>query len=63
MRAARVVRRTVEVTPDSTVRECVRSVGLTPEGTSVLVDGHSVPLDLPVAAGMRLTVVPTFSGG
>jgi len=41
----------------------VRQVGLAPEGTSVLVDGVSVPLDLPIERPVRLVVVPTFSGG
>jgi sulfur carrier protein ThiS len=45
------------------VREAVRQVGLAPEGTSVLVDGVSVPLDLPIERPVRLVVVPTFSGG
>jgi sulfur carrier protein ThiS len=45
------------------VRDAVRRIGLAPEGTAVLVDETPVPLDLPLDRPLRLTVVPTFSGG
>jgi sulfur carrier protein ThiS len=45
------------------VKEVVRSVGEAPEGTAVLVEGVSVPLDTPIDRAVRLVVVPTFSGG
>jgi sulfur carrier protein ThiS len=51
------------VAPGTLVREVVRSVGQAPEGSAVLVDGVSVPLDLPIERPVRLVVVPTFSGG
>ena len=58
---SRVVRRRVPV--GTLVKELVRSVGAAPEGSAVLVDGTSVPLDALVDAPVRLVVVPTFSGG
>ena len=45
------------------VRAVVRAVGEAPEGSAVLVDGVSVPLDTPITTPLRLTVIPTFSGG
>jgi len=45
------------------VRAVVRGVGEAPEGSAVLVDGVSVPLDTPITTPLRLTVIPTFSGG
>jgi len=62
-RAGRSVRRTVEVRPGGLVRDVVREVGQAPEGCAVLVQGTSIPLDTPITAPLRLTVVPTFSGG
>jgi len=41
----------------------VRQVGQRAEGCAVLVDGTSVPLDTAVDGPIRLTVIPTFSGG
>ena len=52
-----------EVAPGTLVKEVVRSVGQAPEGTAVLVDGISIPLDTPVDRPVHLVVVPTFSGG
>jgi sulfur carrier protein ThiS len=51
------------VAPGTRVKELVRSVGEAPEGSAVLIDGVSVPLDTPVDRPVRLVVVPTFSGG
>jgi sulfur carrier protein ThiS len=52
-----------EVAVGTLVKELVRSVGEAPEGSAVLVEGVSIPLDTPVETSMRLVVVPTFSGG
>jgi len=52
-----------EVAPGTLVREVVRSVGMAPEGSAVLVDGISVPLDLPITGPVHLVLVSTFSGG
>jgi sulfur carrier protein ThiS len=62
-RAGRSHRHRIEVAPGTLVREAVRRVGLVPEGTSVLVDGVPVPLDLPIDSVVKLVIVPTFSGG
>ena len=51
------------VAPGTLVREVVRSVGQAPEGSAILVDGVSVPLDMPIERPVRLVVVSTFSGG
>jgi sulfur carrier protein ThiS len=53
----------LEVAPGTTVRAVVRQVGQAPEGAVVLLDETPVPLDLPIDRPLRLTVVPTFSGG
>ena len=45
------------------VRDAVRAVGHSSEGVAVLVGELPVPLDEPLRDGMRLTVVPTYSGG
>ena len=57
-----VVRRQ-SVPPGTLVKEVVRSVGEAPEGSAVLIDGVSVPLDTPIDRPLRLVIVPTFSGG
>ena len=62
-RAGRSESHRIEVRSGSLVREAVRQVGLAPEGSSVLLDGVSVPLDLPILRAVKLVVVPTFSGG
>jgi sulfur carrier protein ThiS len=53
----------LELAPGTRVREAVRQLGLAPEGTAVLLDDTPVPLDLPLERPVRLTVLPTFSGG
>ncbi len=63
VRAGRSVRRRLTVPSGSLVREALRPLGLAPEGCAVLVDGTSIPLDTRLTAPVRLTVVPTFSGG
>jgi len=62
-RAGRSAVQVLEVPAGTLVKELVRSVGEAPEGSAVLVDGVSVPLDAPVDRPVRLVVVPTFSGG
>jgi sulfur carrier protein ThiS len=62
-RAGRTVLHERTVVAGTLVKQLVRSVGEAPEGSAVLVDGVSVPLDLPIDAPVRLVVVPTFSGG
>lgn len=63
VRGARATTFERRVAPGTLVREVVRSVGEAPEGSAVLVDGTSIPLDTPVERPLRLVVVPTFSGG
>jgi sulfur carrier protein ThiS len=62
-RGGSVERRRLRVAPGTTVRAVLRTAGLAPEGSAVLVAGTSVPLDVPIDRPTRLTVVPTFSGG
>jgi sulfur carrier protein ThiS len=45
------------------VRTLLRELGHAAEGSAVLIDGVSVPLDTPIETPTRLVVVPTFSGG
>jgi sulfur carrier protein ThiS len=58
-----VEHRRIEVVPGTMVRTALRSIGHSPEGCAVLVDDIPVPLDTPIDQPLRLTVVPTFSGG
>jgi len=58
---SRVVR--LEVPVGTPVRTVVRQAGEAPEGSLVLRDETPLPLDTPVVGPLRLTVVPTFSGG
>ena len=62
-RAARSVVVARSVPRGTLVKQVVRDVGEAPEGSAVLIDGRSVPLDTPIVAPLRLVVVPTFSGG
>jgi len=62
-RGGSVERRTVEVAPGTLVRAALRTLGHAPEGSAVLVDETPIPLDTPISAPVRLTVIPTFSGG
>ncbi|MFZ0698692.1 MAG: thiamine biosynthesis protein ThiS [Thermoplasmata archaeon] len=56
-------RRRVLLAPGSTIRQALAAVGAPPEGSAVLCDGVPQPLDAPIDRSVRLTVVPTFSGG
>ena len=58
---SRLVR--LEVDAGTSVRAVVRRVGEAPEGCLVLHEETPLPLDTSVDAPLRLTVVPTFSGG
>ncbi len=62
-RAGRVELRELEVPSGTLVRAMLRAVGQRGEGCAVLVDGTPIPLDTPLTGAVRLTVVPTFSGG
>jgi sulfur carrier protein ThiS len=54
---------TLDVVSGTLVRAVVRAAGESPEGCAVLIGETPVPLDTPVDRPVRLTVVPTFSGG
>jgi len=63
---ARAGRSTVHaqmVVAGTLVKEVVRAIGEAPEGSAVLLDGVSIPLDSPIDRPLRLVVIPTFSGG
>ncbi|HTT17017.1 MAG TPA: hypothetical protein VMH49_06660 [Thermoplasmata archaeon] len=60
-RASRTVQKVVVV--GTLVKQVVRDVGESPEGSAVLRDGVSIPLDTPLTVPVRLVIVPTFSGG
>ena len=62
-RAGRSEPHRVTVPVGTEVRAVVRSIGRSPEGCAVLVEGVSIPLDTPIERPLRLTVIPTFSGG
>jgi len=60
----RAVRERVVLVPaGTTVRALLRAEGQAPEGCAVLVGETPLPLDTPIVRAMRLTIVPTFSGG
>jgi sulfur carrier protein ThiS len=58
---SRVIR--LRIDRGTTVRSVVRRAGEAPEGSLVLRGETPLPLDTPVEQSLRLTVVPTFSGG
>jgi sulfur carrier protein ThiS len=62
-RGASVVTHEIRVVPGTLVRAALRATGHAPEGSAVLVDEVPVPLDTVIDGPMRLTVLPTFSGG
>jgi len=55
--------RALEVPSGTLVRSVLRQLGHAPEGSAVLEAGVPLPLDTPLVRSVRLTVVPTFSGG
>jgi len=62
-RSGAVRRHRFVVESGTEVRTIVRMAGETPEGCAVLCGETPLPLDSPVESAIRLTVVPTFSGG
>ena len=62
-RAERSQHRSVTVAVGTPLRNALREIGQAAEGCAVLNGEFSVPLDLPLVGPMRLTVLPTFSGG
>ena len=62
-RSGRTCRTRLEVAPGTLVRSVVRLAGESPEGCAVLIDETPIPLDTVIDRTVRLTVVPTFSGG
>ena len=62
-RSGRSRRAQFDVAPGTLVRTVVRLVGEAPEGCAVLQEETPIPLDTPIDHALRLTVVPTFSGG
>jgi sulfur carrier protein ThiS len=63
VRAGARTEQVLDLEENTLVRVAVRAAGFSPEGCAVLLDGVSVPRDLPLRSSVRLTVVPTFSGG
>jgi sulfur carrier protein ThiS len=63
VRAGRSRSVSLDVAYGTLVRAVVRAAGEAPEGCAVLVGGTPTPLDTPIELPLRLTVVPTFSGG
>ena len=63
VRSGRSRRSHYEVPVGTLVRAVVRRAGESPEGCAVLEGETPLPLDTPIDRPMRLTVVPTFSGG
>ena len=63
VRARTVERHHFRLAPGTTVRAVLETIRAPPEGSAVLVNEVPVPLDLPIDRPVRLTVVPTFSGG
>ncbi len=62
-RAGSVDRRRVLIAPGSSIREALAAAGTPPEGSAVLREGVPQPLDATIDRSVRLTVIPTFSGG
>ena len=62
-RAGRSELRRIDVPFGAPIRIALREIGLAPEGCAVLSEGRPLPLDTPLERPLRLTVVPTFSGG
>ena len=62
-RGGSVERHRLRVVPGTMVRAALLRVGQAPEGCAVLIDDVPVPLDTVLDRPIRLTVVPTFSGG
>jgi len=63
VRSSRTRRSHFDVPAGTLVRDLVRRAGESPEGCAVLDGETPLPLDSPIDRPLRLTVVPTFSGG
>jgi sulfur carrier protein ThiS len=63
VRSGRTRRARYDVPPGTLVRDVLRKAGESPEGCAVLDGETPLPLDTPIDRPLRLTVVPTFSGG
>jgi len=63
VRSGRARRTHYDVPAGTLVRVVVRRAGESPEGCAVLEGETPLPLDTPIDRPLRLTVVPTFSGG
>ncbi len=62
-RAGRSVGHHLEVPSGTLLRDVLRRIDQMPEGSLVLEEGTSIPLDTPLDRPRRLLVVPTHSGG
>ncbi len=62
-RADRREIREVDVMPGTLLRELLRRLGGSAEGSLVLLGETPVPLDTPLHRSARLVVIATFSGG
>jgi sulfur carrier protein ThiS len=62
-RGGSIERRRLSVPAGTLVRTVLRSCGCAPEGSAVLDGETPLPLDTPIDRSIRLTVIPTFSGG
>jgi sulfur carrier protein ThiS len=62
-RAGRSEEHSVQVPKGTPLRVVLRAIGQSIEGSAVLSEDHSVPLDLPLERDAQFTVIPTFSGG
>jgi sulfur carrier protein ThiS len=63
VRAGKHDERAVDLPAGSTVRDALHLLGWAAEGSAVLDGETPLPLDAPIRPGLRLTLVPTFSGG
>jgi hypothetical protein len=63
VRAAQSSERVIEVPSGTLLRAAVHLVGHSPEGAAVLDGETPLPMDTPLTEPVRLTLVPTFSGG
>ncbi len=53
----------ISVPRGASVRVALRAIGAPAEGSAVLLEDRSIPLDTPIDRPTTFTVVRTFSGG